>query len=47
MTEPIVPVAKCYKCGEETQLYVNNVPVCQACSAILKAEAKLSMNETL
>jgi hypothetical protein len=47
MTEPDVPVKHCYKCGAETQTYYHNVPVCAACSELLKAEAKLELNETL
>jgi hypothetical protein len=47
MTEPVVPVAHCYKCGTETQTYRNNVPICPACSALLKAETQLEFNETL
>jgi NMD protein affecting ribosome stability and mRNA decay len=27
-------VAHCYKCGTETQLYRNNVAVCQTCLAL-------------
>ncbi|MGA2214432.1 MAG: hypothetical protein ABSH31_14245 [Bryobacteraceae bacterium] len=47
MTEPIEPVAHCYKCGAETKIYHNNVPLCPACAALIKAEAKLELNETL
>lgn len=47
MSEPVVPVAKCYKCGAETTVYYHDVPVCPTCSEILKAKAKLDLNETL
>ena len=47
MTEPVVPVAHCYKCGAETQTYENNVPLCPKCSALLKTKSKLALNETL
>jgi hypothetical protein len=47
MTEPVVPVAHCYKCGAETRMFHNNVPICPPCLALLKAEAKLEFNETL
>jgi hypothetical protein len=47
MTEPVVPVEHCYKCGTETQTYRNNVPICQSCLELLKAESKLELNETL
>jgi DNA-directed RNA polymerase subunit RPC12/RpoP len=42
-----VPVAKCYRCGAETRMYDDNVPVCPACAEALKAKAKLGLNETL
>jgi hypothetical protein len=46
-TEPVVPVAHCYKCGAETQMSRNSVPICPTCLALLKAESKLGLNETL
>ena len=47
MTEPVVLVAHCYKCGAQTHMYYNNVPVCPTCLEVLKAETKLELNETL
>jgi len=47
MTEPVVPVTHCYKCGVETKTYYHNVPVCPTCEKLLKEEAKRELNETL
>jgi hypothetical protein len=47
MTEPVMPVAHCYRCGTETQMYHNNVPVCPTCLARLKAQTKSEFNETI
>jgi len=47
MTEPSAPVAHCYKCGAATKMSHNHVPVCPACAEVLKAEAKVELNETL
>jgi hypothetical protein len=47
MTEPVAPVMQCYRCGVETKTYYHNVPVCPTCAELLKAQAKLELNETL
>jgi len=31
-------MAPCSRCGEDTELYLNNIPICPGCSAFLERE---------
>ncbi len=31
-------MAPCSRCGEDTELYLNNIPICLGCSAYLERE---------
>ena len=31
-------MAPCSRCGEDTELYLNNIPICLRCSAFLQRE---------
>jgi ssDNA-binding Zn-finger/Zn-ribbon topoisomerase 1 len=43
--EKEVIMATCKKCGTDTQLYANDVPICIACLDALEAKAKPAPKE--
>ena len=41
-----LPMAKCSRCGADTQMYSNGIPICISCSDSFAAKPKPSAKET-
>ena len=39
-------MAKCSRCGAETKMFVNGIPMCLACSEALAAKTKQEPNDS-